>query len=116
MYPMRHPDLEDMKFEEVARFAEAAEKYEVFSAMNLCRKRMRYTNFASGLPTLTIDGRDFASTNPLEVCLYGARHNYLDIVEQTAGDSIFLPLAQVVPLLPPRMLLPWVSVDEVNLP
>ena len=41
IYPKRHPDLEDMGFEDVSEVAEAAEKYEVYPAMNVCRKRMR---------------------------------------------------------------------------
>ncbi|KAH6909350.1 hypothetical protein BKA70DRAFT_1149303 [Coprinopsis sp. MPI-PUGE-AT-0042] len=93
IYPKRHPDLEGLKFDEVLKLSEAAEKYEVFSAMNVCRRRMR----------------DFASSNPLEVCLYGARHDYLDVVKETAEAAALLPLPRVVRLLPPRMFLPWVE-------
>ena len=42
VYPQRHPDLDDMDFDTVSAVAEAAEKYEVFYAMNICRIRMRY--------------------------------------------------------------------------
>ncbi|KAJ7205012.1 hypothetical protein GGX14DRAFT_569161 [Mycena pura] len=35
--PRRHPALDDMEFREFAALAEAAEKYQVFSAMNVCR-------------------------------------------------------------------------------
>jgi len=41
-YPIKQPDLEDASFEVIAAVAEAAEKYEVFSAMNFCRLRMRF--------------------------------------------------------------------------
>lgn len=41
VYPQRHPDLDDMDFNTVSAVAEAAEKYEVFYAMNICRIRMR---------------------------------------------------------------------------
>ena len=40
-YPIIQPDLEDVGFEFIAAVAEAAEKYEVFSAMNFCRLRLR---------------------------------------------------------------------------
>lgn len=41
VYPRRQPDLERMDFEIVAAVSEAAEKYEVFSAMPICNVRMR---------------------------------------------------------------------------
>ena len=42
MYPKRHPDLETAAIEILAPLAEAAEKYEVFSALNMCKVRMKY--------------------------------------------------------------------------
>lgn len=41
VYPRKHPDLREVDFETVAAVAEAAEKYEVFAAMNICQLRMR---------------------------------------------------------------------------
>jgi hypothetical protein len=40
-YPNRHPDVEALEFDVLALLAEAAEKYQVFSAMNICRILMR---------------------------------------------------------------------------
>lgn len=40
IYPRRHPSLEDIDFETLAAVAEAVEKYQVFSAMNLCAVRL----------------------------------------------------------------------------
>ena len=40
VYPRRHPSLEDTDFETLAVVAEAAEKYQVFSAMNVCPLRL----------------------------------------------------------------------------
>ena len=42
VYPRRQPDLERLDFEVVAAVSEAAEKYEVFSAMPICNVRMRW--------------------------------------------------------------------------
>ncbi len=42
VYPRRHPDLEDEDFETVIAVAEAAGKYDVFSAINTCVARLRY--------------------------------------------------------------------------
>jgi len=41
IYPKRHPDLALTPFEILCPLAEAAEKYEVYSAMNICSIRMR---------------------------------------------------------------------------
>jgi hypothetical protein len=41
IYPRRHPGLDEIVFADLAALAEAAEKYQVFSAMNICRIRMR---------------------------------------------------------------------------
>ena len=40
VYPRRHPTLEDTEFETLLAVAEAVEKYQVFSAMNLCAVRL----------------------------------------------------------------------------
>jgi hypothetical protein len=40
-YPERHPDLASLDFEVLAPLAEAAEKYKVFAAMNVCHLRMK---------------------------------------------------------------------------
>jgi len=45
LYPRRHPDLEDLDFSMVAEVAEAAEKYEVFPAINTCNTRLMYGFF-----------------------------------------------------------------------
>lgn len=42
MYPQRHPNIFDLKIGTLAPLAEAAEKYEVFSAMDMCNLYMRY--------------------------------------------------------------------------
>lgn len=42
IYPQRHPTLSDTPYEIIAPVAEAAEKYEVFAAMNICQIRMLY--------------------------------------------------------------------------
>ncbi|KAG5650797.1 hypothetical protein H0H81_011019 [Sphagnurus paluster] len=41
IYPQRHPHLDATPFEVLAPLAEAAEKYEVYAAMNICRVRMK---------------------------------------------------------------------------
>ena len=40
-YPDHRPDVEALEFDALALLAEAAEKYQVFSAMDICKIRMR---------------------------------------------------------------------------
>ena len=42
MYRQRQPDLAVVAFEILSELAEAAEKYEVYSAMSMCYVHMRY--------------------------------------------------------------------------
>ena len=69
MYPRRHPDLECTPFELLAPLAEAAEKYEVFSAMNICKIRMRLGVFQLHDPQFS---RRFSQKLPAGSC---ARNN-----------------------------------------
>lgn len=45
MYPQRQPDLSMIAFKRLAELAEAAEKYQVYAAMEICRVRMGYVVF-----------------------------------------------------------------------
>ncbi|KAG6818516.1 hypothetical protein H0H93_004357 [Arthromyces matolae] len=38
IYPRRNPEIDVLSFEPLYRLAEAAEKYEVFSAMDVCKR------------------------------------------------------------------------------
>jgi hypothetical protein len=40
-YPNKHPDVEALEFDTLVLLAEASEKYQVFSAVNICRICMR---------------------------------------------------------------------------
>lgn len=42
VYPRPHPHLDELGFEVLAEVAEAAEKYQVYSAMEACRLLMKY--------------------------------------------------------------------------
>ena len=41
MHPKRYPDVEELEFPLLADVAEAAEKYEAYAAIELCRLQMR---------------------------------------------------------------------------
>lgn len=44
VHPKRYPDVEDLDFSLLADVAEAAEKYEAFAAIELCRLQMRFAS------------------------------------------------------------------------
>ncbi|KAJ7118941.1 hypothetical protein C8R44DRAFT_186326 [Mycena epipterygia] len=79
MYPQRQPDLSAIEFPLLADLSEAAEKYEVYSAMDICRIFM-----GNGL-----------QDNALTVLNYAVRHDYLDLADEAAPLTVSLPLAHV---------------------
>lgn len=96
VYPQRHPTLSNVPYEVIAPLAEAAEKYEVFSAMNICQ--IRIVNF---LPE-----------HAEGVMAYAAKHGYHEIVDETAPLVVPLPIGDVVRLLPQHFVVPWVIYQQ----
>ncbi|KAG5649779.1 hypothetical protein H0H81_002068 [Sphagnurus paluster] len=96
IYPQVHPHLETTAFEVLAPLAEAAEKYKVYAAMNICRARMKYT-----LPA-----------HALEVFNYAARYGYQDIMSAAAPELLDIPMDEIVQRLSPVMFIPWVRYRE----
>ncbi|TRM62289.1 hypothetical protein BD626DRAFT_404272 [Schizophyllum amplum] len=92
IYPWRQPTLLDTPFEALDALAEAAEKYQIFSAMNICRVRMKDT-----LPE-----------HPVQVMNYAARHSYFEILDAAAPLTISLPAADVLRSLSGQFIVPYV--------
>ncbi|KAJ7664099.1 hypothetical protein B0H17DRAFT_1092315 [Mycena rosella] len=92
IYPRRHPTLDDIPFDHLSALAEAAEKYQVFSAMSLCCLYMR----------------DVLPDHAPEVLAYAAKHDYPTLVYEAAPFTFDIPLAEVVGMLPQYLVLPWV--------
>ncbi|KAF6741714.1 hypothetical protein DFP72DRAFT_941909 [Ephemerocybe angulata] len=99
IYPERQPEIEDMSFKAVIELAEAAEKYQVYSAMLACRMCLRYAG-------------DFVKDHPVEIALFAAKHDYPELLKLTAPFAVSLPLFTVIPLLPERLVLPWIKYQE----
>ncbi|KAF8209577.1 hypothetical protein K438DRAFT_1753921 [Mycena galopus ATCC 62051] len=91
IYPRRHPALDNIAFADLAALAEAAEKYQVFSAMNICRIRMR----------------DVLPDHAPEILTYAAKHDYPFLIYEAAPYTFDVPLAEVVAMLPAHLILPW---------
>jgi len=68
MHRRRQPDLTNVPFELLSGLAEAAEKYEVYSAMEVCRIHMKAA----------------IGHHPAEVLAYAGRHDYADLMDRAA--------------------------------
>jgi hypothetical protein len=99
----------------VAPLAEAAEKYDVFAAMNICQIRMEFVPvFCLGLwswanSSVLALNRNFLPAHAEGVMAYAAKHGYRDIVDKVAPLVVPLPTGNVIPLLPQHLVIPWVS-------
>ncbi|TFY63923.1 hypothetical protein EVJ58_g2972 [Rhodofomes roseus] len=70
MYRQPQPDLLHVEFEQLAKLAEAAEKYRVFAAMEICKVFMR-SSLSSG-------------KDPVIILGYAARHGYQELCAEAA--------------------------------
>ncbi|RDB27152.1 hypothetical protein Hypma_004612 [Hypsizygus marmoreus] len=100
MYPSRHPDLEDVHFNLLEHVAEAAEKYQVYPAMNMCKVRMK----------------NQLSQYPDAVMLYAMRHGYPEIMDKAAPRVIAQTLYKTVAKMPPRYIVPWHHIKTYETP
>ncbi|KAJ7722476.1 hypothetical protein B0H14DRAFT_3006360 [Mycena olivaceomarginata] len=89
-YPQRHPTLDTTPFPILEALAEAAEKYQVFAAMNICHILA------------------FVHAYPMALAQYAAKHDYPSLLCDIAPTMISLPLEDVVPMLPPHLILAWI--------
>ncbi|KAG6816024.1 hypothetical protein H0H87_009321, partial [Tephrocybe sp. NHM501043] len=92
IYPQPLPDLGGLDFDILAALAEAAEKYRVFAAMNLC----------------TIHMGNHLKDHPEEILIHGLKHGIRKLVARTAPLLLDSPLEYLLPHLPDRFLIPWV--------
>ncbi|KZP13257.1 hypothetical protein FIBSPDRAFT_1049497 [Athelia psychrophila] len=95
MYPQRQPDLRNMPGEAVFDLAEAAEKYQVFSAMETCNRQI---------------GHSIAYvTHPVQALLYACKHDYPEVANPAARVAVFLPPISVYEGLLPdsRAIIAW---------
>lgn len=82
MYPQRQPNLKRLEFASLSALAEAAEKYQVFSALDICGVHMRFVVTTATLKILTIYCRSALESHTLEVLAYAAKHGYSELVEE----------------------------------
>ncbi|KII91406.1 hypothetical protein PLICRDRAFT_38159 [Plicaturopsis crispa FD-325 SS-3] len=81
VYPRRQPDLEKIEFSVLDALAEAAEKYQVFPAMEICMHRMI----------------DAIPMHPFSVLEYAVKHGYPDIADQAVETAMSKPVESLSP-------------------
>jgi len=78
MHNTLQPDLSNLTFSTLALFAEAVEKYMVFSAMQVCKMHMEKA----------------IKSHPFEVFLYAVKHNYGGLADNAAPSLVRVPLGK----------------------
>ncbi|KAJ7340725.1 hypothetical protein DFH08DRAFT_875103, partial [Mycena albidolilacea] len=98
MHLRRQPDLSRHKFDTLAGLAEAAEKYLVYSAMDVCRIRM-------GL---------YVQEHSAGVLAYAIKHDYPELRDVAVPFTLTMPLSTMKVLLQdaPHAFLAWVQYRE----
>ncbi|KIL64423.1 hypothetical protein M378DRAFT_1041840, partial [Amanita muscaria Koide BX008] len=94
LYQKPLPDVKGLSFEILTHLAEAAEKYQVFSAMMICNMRM------------TVVFKD----HPLDVLRYAVIHHYKELIDIAAPLVIECqPLPETIDRLPPNTIAAWIK-------
>ncbi|KAJ7307078.1 hypothetical protein DFH08DRAFT_758006 [Mycena albidolilacea] len=98
MHLQRQPDLSRHKFDTLAGLAEAAEKYLVYSAMDVCRIRM-------GL---------YVQDHPARVLAYAIKHDYPELRDVAVPLTLTMPLSTMKALLQdaPHGFIAWAQYRE----
>ncbi|KZP11907.1 hypothetical protein FIBSPDRAFT_1050434 [Athelia psychrophila] len=86
-YPQRPPDLTSIPFEVFTGLAEAAEKYQMFAAMEICRMATKAVY----------------NDHPFEVLLYSTRHGYPELMTLAQGRALELSPADAFKYFPPAV-------------
>ncbi|KAF8650290.1 hypothetical protein AX16_005318 [Volvariella volvacea WC 439] len=93
VYSRQQPDWEALEFSKLQDLAEAVEKYEIHTAMYLCKMLMKR----------------FVQSHPEALFAYATKHGYKDLADQTA--LLLLKSGgraeSLVPLLTPNAVLAW---------
>ncbi|EDR16138.1 uncharacterized protein LACBIDRAFT_291921 [Laccaria bicolor S238N-H82] len=71
-HPSRQPSVLNLEFDLLLALAEAAEKYEVYAAMNICNMRMHF----------------IVEQKPMDILNYALKHGYPDIANKAAPFTI----------------------------
>ncbi|KAF7305482.1 hypothetical protein HMN09_00801000 [Mycena chlorophos] len=96
-HPQRQPHSKKWTFSLLAGLAEAVEKYMVYGAMEVCKRRMEA----------------YATACPHEVLSYAVKHGYSDIRDMIIPTTLSWDLAEIQSALQdPALIIAWVAYRE----
>ncbi|TFK64117.1 hypothetical protein BDN72DRAFT_861592 [Pluteus cervinus] len=93
MYHQPQPDLSLLDFDTLIALGEAAEKYQVYSALEICRVYL----------SLSIPD------HPLRVLSFALKHNRTSLIDEAAKETIGEPLEGLISALQPHHFVAWVK-------
>ncbi|THU78041.1 hypothetical protein K435DRAFT_700978, partial [Dendrothele bispora CBS 962.96] len=100
MYLQPQPDLRKVDFDVIKDLAEAVEKYCVYSAMG----------------ALKVGMREHIPSQPVEVLLYAIRHNYPELINESAEATLEFPPYPMLQRVPPEVFSAWVRLGLTSFP
>lgn len=117
MYPQRRPEIKKIGFKQLEALAEAAEKYQVFSAMDVCQWRLACVVMKSQRITWPQEYyREIYAKHPLEVLCFAMKHGYSDLATLTEKKALELSPTVAFERLPLPAYIAWVSVRVSSCP
>jgi hypothetical protein len=112
MHPMRQPELKKIPFETLASLSEAVEKYQVFSAMEICKLYMVYVRLSNLVLSLISKWcemiRAAIPIHPFEVLSYAAKHGYTELMDIAEEQATGMSLEDAYVGLTLEMFVAWV--------
>jgi len=112
LYPKAHPDLYGECFEMLMAVAEAAGKYEVHSAEDVCNERLLYVFLDSSSPLLVNHifayYRKFLPLHTREILDHAIKHDYPRLVSATVPQIPRGSFSRILDELPPSYAVPLV--------
>lgn len=112
MYPEPTPDVRSMPIDVVIDLAEAAEKYQAFAVMTICKLKMTYVLLPVSLAIFNFHSAMF-NDHAIEVLQYAASHYDRDLLDVVAPVAMTKPLDTVILGLSPHVAITWVSAQSV---
>ncbi|KII94573.1 hypothetical protein PLICRDRAFT_120619 [Plicaturopsis crispa FD-325 SS-3] len=97
VYLQLQPDLSHTEFEVLAGLAEAVEKYEIYSAMEVCKMHMRSR---------------ISPQTAFDVLTYATRHGHANIADEAAIHALHVPTVTMLDALPLYYFRAWVLFQQ----
>ncbi|TFK67445.1 hypothetical protein BDN72DRAFT_960970 [Pluteus cervinus] len=95
VHNQRYPESDKIEFEVFKQLAEAVEKYQIYAAMEACRLHMKHA----------------APLHSLDALAWATRHDYMEIADLAAPQTLGLTLEKVKPVIGPAIV-SWISFRE----